>query len=148
MIAAPPGAAVRVPPPCSTGPAMEPPRTILLIDGDEDSQSIFATILRYHGYRVLGALDDETGYQLACDERPDLIVCDPFRQRVRGKRLAEQLRESPVTAGIPVLVLSAVPQHASRIGLAAAALLEKPCKPERVVREVGLHLQAPPALTM
>jgi DNA-binding response OmpR family regulator len=125
---------------------MERPRTILLIDGDEDSQNIFATILRHHGYRVLGALDDETGYRLACDERPDLIVFDPFRQRVRGERLAEQLRESPRTAGIPVVVLSAVPQHASGIGLSAAALLEKPCKPERFVLEVGLHL--PAALTV
>jgi DNA-binding response OmpR family regulator len=119
---------------------METPRTVLLIDGDEDSLRIFAAILEHNGFRVLSARDDDAGLRHVMGDRPDLIVCDPFTLRLHGEHLAARLREDRGSAAIPVLVLSSVPYQASRIGLAAAALLEKPCKPERLLRAVRYHL--------
>ena len=118
-------------------------RTVLLIDGDVDSRTIFSAILAHHDVRTVTAGDADEGFETACEIRPELIVVDPFMRHVAGERLLARLRDDERTSRIPVLVLTTVPSHAALLGVGPAEVLSKPCPPERLVDAVRTRL--PPA---
>ena len=122
---------------------MEPP-TVLIIDGDRDSLNIYSLVLSYHGFRVLVADDGEAGFALACEHQPDLIVLEPFVPGVRGLALLDLLRAEERTAGLRMLVVTAVPSLVE--GLAAMVppgqqYLVKPCQPRYFLAEVQRRLE-------
>ena len=85
---------------------------ILLID---DSAAI-RRMVEYHlteaGYRVLIAVDGETGCELAASQHPDLIILDHQLPGVTGDQVCRMLLESETTARIPVLVSSTLRSRA------------------------------------
>lgn len=114
-------------------------RTVLLVDPHEDSRFINATMLRYHGYRVLEAKNGAEGILLARVERPDLIVTELFVPSARGWKVPELLKGDPRTARIPILALTAFAFLADEQRAWSAGcdgFLTKPCEPARVVQEV------------
>jgi DNA-binding response OmpR family regulator len=122
--------------------------TVLLIDEDRDTLAIFSLILRHHGLRVLQAEDTETGFALAREHQPELIVLEPFVPPVRGVRLTQRLRSDPLTAGLQLLVVTAVPTLMEGPGPMAEwgeGYLVKPCAPRELLAEVQRRLE--PALS-
>ena len=122
--------------------------TVLLIDGDRDSLNIYSLILSHHGFRVLQAHDGETGFSLACEHQPDLIVLEPFLPGVRGLPMMEMLWGEPRTAGLRVLLVTAVPSMVEGVTAVlpwADRYLVKPCQPRYVLAEVQRRLE--PALS-
>ena len=117
--------------------------TVLIIDGDQDSLNIYSLVLSYHGFRVLVADDGETGFALACEHQPDLVVVEPFLPGVRGLAMVEMLRREERTAGLRMLVVTAVPSLVE--GLAAMVpstqYLLKPCQPRYFLAEVQRRLE-------
>jgi two-component system cell cycle response regulator DivK len=115
------------------------PKTVLLVDDDEDSRAICSTILRHHGYHVLEARDGGGGFQMALDVKPDVIVMDLNLPVLDGLAAMKQIKETPETSGIAVIVLTA---RASPADLAQGrdagcdGYLTKPCPPVRVLEEV------------
>ena len=85
---------------------------ILLI---ADSAAI-RRMVEYHlteaGYRVLIAVDGETGCELAASQHPDLIILDHQLPGVTGDQVCRMLLESETTARIPVLVSSTLRSRA------------------------------------
>ena len=122
--------------------------TVLLIDGDQDSLTIYTLILQHHGFRVLQATDGEQGFTMACEHRPDLVVLEPFVALVRGKSIMELLRTDDRTATLQMLMVTAVPnllEDAGSRGELSAEYLVKPCQPRRFLAEVLRRLD--PELT-
>jgi len=119
--------------------------TVLLIDGDSDSLAIFSLILRHHGFRVLVTEDAETGFTMAREEQPDLVVLEPFVPAVRGRRLTEMLRAEERTARLRVLLVTAVPSLVEgelSLGDWAEGYLVKPCQPRFFLAEVQRRLES------
>jgi DNA-binding response OmpR family regulator len=119
--------------------------TVLLIDEDSDSLAIFSLILRHHGFRVLVTQDAETGFTMACEQQPDLVVLEPFFPPIRGRRLTEMLRAEARTAGLRVLLVTAVPSLVEgeiSLGDWAEGYLVKPCQPRSFLAEVQRRLEA------
>ncbi len=115
------------------------PRTVLLVDEDQDSLNIYSMILEHNGYRVLRARGGDEGFQLAASELPDVVVTELHLSGVEGRSLAEQLKIDARTAALPLVAVTSFPVksggHTS--GLAACdARLAKPCSPSRLLREV------------
>lgn len=122
--------------------------TILLIDADRDSLAIFSLILRHHGFSVLEADDAESGYRLAREHQPELIVLEPFVSLLRGMRLTQLLRADPVTAGLQLLVVTAVPslmEAPASYEEWGERYLVKPCAPRELLAEVQRRIE--PALS-
>lgn len=78
--------------------------------------------------------DDESDYRealaLARSSHPDVILLDLSMPKLDGFEVLERLRLDPVTADIPVLVLSARRDDAGKVSglrLGAVDYLEKPC---------------------
>jgi CheY-like chemotaxis protein len=101
--------------------------TALLIDDSRLQRRANEIWLAKAGYHVITATDGEEGLQLARKSLPDVVLLDMILPRLSGPELLHALKQDPLTAGIPVIVLSSLPQsNASKLkSEGAAAYLEK-----------------------
>lgn len=121
--------------------------TVLLIDGDTDSRTIYSLILLHNGFQVLEAADGAVGFELACQHRPDLIVLEPFVPLVEGRPVADLLHGDARTAGLRVLLVTAVPNLLDRPEHAGghwSGCLIKPCQPRIFLAEVQRRIDFTP----
>ena len=81
--------------------------TILIVEDNRRSMLLIRDLLEFHGFRTLEAFDGEEGIARAKAERPDLILMDIQLPGMDGLTAARLLRQDPVTAGIPVVALTA-----------------------------------------
>jgi len=81
--------------------------TILIVEDNEKSLKLVRDVLRYKGYRTLEATTGNEGVRLAREAKPDLILMDIQLPGMDGLTAARLLRQDPVTAGIPVVALTA-----------------------------------------
>jgi two-component system, chemotaxis family, chemotaxis protein CheY len=103
------------------------PRRVLVVDDDESVRAVVAAMLRRAGYEVSEARDGLDALVLARRVQPDAIVTDLNMPRCDGQRLCEELKRDPVTARIPVVVMSGnAPDEMPLRRLGCAAVLHKP----------------------
>ena len=115
------------------------PRTILLADDHEDNRLALLTVLEREGYRTLGAANGEQAVQVAREHLPDLILMDLAMPVMDGRQAMQHLRADERTAGIPIIVLTAMALTVDRDRMVAEGfdgLLIKPCMPPHLVAEV------------
>lgn len=119
---------------------------ILLVEDQQDNQTIYRLILEHAGYTVLHAWDGAEGLRLAREHHPELILMDISVPLVDGWEATRQLKADPATAAIRVVALTAHAfpadrERAARIGF--DDYLSKPVEPSRVLaavrRLVGPH---------
>jgi putative two-component system response regulator len=107
---------------------------VLLVEDSFDELELYALILA-DDVDVLKASRGETGYAVACAERPDVIVLDILMPDMDGWQVRERLRRNPATASIPVLVMTgdddSYEKAIARSDVFAA--LKKPCAPDQLL---------------
>ena len=80
---------------------------ILVVEDNERNLKLLRDVLEYAGYDVRVARTGEDGVTLAVKEPPDLVLMDLQLPGIDGMEALRQLRESPRTAGIPVVAVTA-----------------------------------------
>jgi DNA-binding response OmpR family regulator len=116
---------------------------VLVVDDDEVIRQLIAVNLQLEGFDVSTAVDGQDCLDKVADIDPDVITLDVMMPRLDGWETAVQLRASPDTAHIKVLLITARAQEddkarAREVG--ADAYLTKPFDPNdmiRVVRELA-----------
>jgi CheY-like chemotaxis protein len=96
---------------------------VLYIEDDDVNYMLVERIFEYRPLLTLQhANTGEAGLAMARTERPRLILLDLNLPDMHGADVLRQLRENPVTADIPVVVLSAnaTPSHIERLLSAGA----------------------------
>ena len=81
---------------------------ILLIEDDQDMRDLVAGHLEHTGFDVQKAEDGIKGQALALQYAPDLILLDLMLPKVDGLTLCQRLRRDERTAGIPILMITAL----------------------------------------
>jgi DNA-binding response OmpR family regulator len=81
---------------------------ILCIDDDPDISKILKLRLEPYGVDVLRAFNGMQGYWTALDMRPDLVILDMVMPDGGGNYIMGRLRSHPLTAKVPVLMLTGV----------------------------------------
>ena len=122
--------------------------TILLVEDNHDNRTIYGTILRHVGYDVAEAGSGEEGLELARKLIPALVLMDVAMPGIDGWEATRLLKSDPLTAGIPVVALTAHAmtedrRRAEEVG--CDGYLSKPIEPRRVVEEVRRLLGQAPA---
>lgn len=79
---------------------------VLLVEDDQEFAEMYRLKLEADGYEVSIAGDGEEGLRLALSMRPDLVFLDIRMPRLGGLEMLERLRRDPVTAELPVVILS------------------------------------------
>jgi diguanylate cyclase (GGDEF)-like protein len=108
------------------------PPVILVVDDTKEIRSALTRILAPDGYVVHEAENGAVGFQLAESERPDLILTDVMMPVMSGLELCRNLRAQPDLAEIPLMMITALDDHESRLkGFEAGAddFLSKPFDP-------------------
>ena len=80
---------------------------ILVVEDNERNLKLVRDVLEYVGYDVRVARTAEDGIALAVKERPDLVLMDLQLPGIDGMEALRRLRESPRTADIPVVAVTA-----------------------------------------
>ncbi len=80
--------------------------TVLVVDDDPDIVDLLEVALEGQGYAVLASVGAES-VQVAHDIQPDVILLDINMPGMSGVEVSQRLRADPVTADIPIIVMSA-----------------------------------------
>lgn len=110
-------------------PAALQTATILVADDDRDTRVICGALLRMRGHRVVEAHDGVQCLHLAQSVPVDLVALDLRMPRLDGFGAAVQLRAHPDTRHLPLLVVTALADPASReraLSCGADEVLVKP----------------------
>lgn len=66
--------------------------------------------LERNGFTAKQAFDGKSGLEIAISMKPDLILLDLILPGTSGFDVLKELKESPITSGIPVIIISALEQ--------------------------------------
>lgn len=125
------------------GPAIGPAygRTILLVDDDEHILRSLTMYLESEDFDVRNATGGREALELVAKDPPDLVVLDVMMPEVDGFTVLTALKESPATAHIPVIMLTAKGQDQDVLRgykLGAHAYMTKPVNYSELVDNIQL----------
>ena len=83
---------------------------ILLVEDDSNLREIYGIRLEAEGYNIFSASDGEEALAVAVREHPDLIITDVMMPKISGFDVLDILRNTPDTANIHVIMLTALSQ--------------------------------------
>jgi len=82
--------------------------TVLVVEDNAANLKLVTMLLAHAGHTVLSAVDAETGMTLARSQQPDLVLMDVQLPGIDGLAATALLKQDPVTAGIPIIALTAM----------------------------------------
>jgi signal transduction histidine kinase len=103
--------------------------TLLIIDDDPVARQTLTALLGDCGYRLEEAASGPEGIRKASFLRPEVILLDVMMPGMDGYEVCRRLRNDPALAEVPVIMVTALDDRASRLkGLEAGAddFLSKP----------------------
>src|SRR4026208_2618256 len=83
------------------------PKTVLIIEDEEDAAELFAEMMRVSGFRVVKTSKSRPAISLMSSEKPDEILLDIMMPEISGLDILRQMRREPELANIPVIVVTA-----------------------------------------
>jgi len=83
------------------------PKTVLIIEDEEDAAELFAEMMRVSGFRVVKTSKSRPAISLMSSEKPDVILLDIMMPEISGLDILRQMRREPDLAKIPVIVVTA-----------------------------------------
>ena len=112
---------------------------VLVVDDDEVIRRLIAVNLQLEGFDVSTAVDGQDCLDKVAEIDPDVITLDVMMPRLDGWETAVQLRRSPDTAHIKVVLITARAQEDDKARgrhVGADAYLTKPFDPNEMIRVV------------
>ena len=105
------------------------PKKRLIIEDDPSFSRAVTHIVQMEGYDVISASNGMAGLRMAKDENPDLLILDVMLPGLDGFEICNQLRQDPLTANLPIIMLSAKGQEVDKttgLKVGASEYLTKP----------------------
>lgn len=90
---------------------MENKRVVLLVDDDPLIIQTYQTEFELSGFDVLVANDGATGFKIAQEKKPEIILLDILMPIMTGLETLRKLKDEPGTKEIPVFILTNIGQE-------------------------------------
>ncbi len=120
-------------------------KTILIIEDDKFLRELIVRKLLNEGYDASEALGGEEGIKKVKEERPDLVLLDLILPGIDGFEVLRRMKEDPVLAKIPVIILSNLGQKEDvEKGLKMGAidyLIKAHFTPGEIIEKINLALR-------
>jgi two-component system, cell cycle response regulator DivK len=111
-------------------------QTILYIEDNEYNRKIVRQLVSRTTYRLIEAVDGESGVAQAQKELPDLILMDVQLPKMSGLDATRVLKADPRTSRIPIIVITSFALSGDREKASAAgadSYLAKPYSPRELL---------------
>lgn len=79
---------------------------IMIVDDDKDFLRELKETLYLCGYNIKTVSDSSTAFRIARKIKPDAILLDMKMNKKNGFHVAEELKQSNETSGIPIIAMS------------------------------------------
>jgi DNA-binding response OmpR family regulator len=115
-------------------------KSILIIEDEADLAELLRFNLEREGYTCRCAADGASAREELQRRPPDLVVLDRMLPHTSGDELLSQMKRDPVTASIPVIMLTAKADEADELvgfALGADDYIGKPFSMKLLVARVG-----------
>lgn len=117
---------------------------ILIVDDEDDIREVAALSLEVTAnWTVLTASSGQHGIEVAATNQPEAILMDVMMPGMDGPTTFKRLRSNPLTASIPVVLLTAKVQGVDQrrfAGLGVAGVLFKPFDPLTLAAQISQTL--------
>jgi PAS domain S-box-containing protein len=121
------------------GGEMGPPRDrplVLIVDDEAPARELLASWLEPEGYQLITAGSSSEALAKAAELVPDAITLNMLMPGKGGWDTLYELKKTPVTAAIPVIVVTVVDEPKIGLALGAAEYLVKPVDKEVLLETV------------
>ena len=118
---------------------------VLIVDDLPDNLALLHDALDEAGYTVLVATDGPSAINRARQARPAIVLLDALMPGMDGFEVARRLKADPVTAGIPIVFMTALTETehvVAAFGAGGVDYVTKPLQPREVLARMAVHLQA------
>jgi len=122
----------------------KPPALILIVDDLSENLAVLGNILRTEGYQIAIANSGMQAVSIAESRHPDLILLDVAMPQMDGKEACRRIKQNPLSAGIPVIFLTARSDTDDVVqGFEAGAVdyITKPFRSAELLARVSNHLE-------
>jgi len=119
-------------------------QTILYIEDSPLNITLIEKFLKRYDVKVLSEYHAISGIKRAIKTQPDLILVDIFLPDRNGVNVIQELRQTEITASIPIVALTAMDSHqvqADCLEAGANAFLTKPISKAILVETLREHLK-------
>jgi DNA-binding response OmpR family regulator len=89
-------------------------KRILLVEDDDSLASVYETRLQAEGFDVRRVANGEDALATALTYKPDLVLLDVMMPKVSGFDVLDILRNTPETANLKVVMLTALSQDSDK----------------------------------
>lgn len=89
-------------------------KKILLVEDDDSLAAVYTTRLEAEGFSITRVPNGEDALASAISVRPDLILLDVMMPKVSGFDVLDILRNTPETANLKVVMLTALSQESDK----------------------------------
>ncbi len=118
--------------------------TLLVVDSEPTNRDLLERRLTRHGFGVTTADSGEAGYEMACNTDFDLVIMELLMDGWSGLETLRQLKATPETKDLPVIILSAVDdldQMVECVLAGADDYLISPIRPVLLLARIGASLE-------
>jgi signal transduction histidine kinase/CheY-like chemotaxis protein len=115
----------------------ESKKRILIVDDDRSFLELAERLLLKEGFSAISTNLPRSARQLARTVRPDAILLDILMPDFDGWAVLDALQHDPVTATIPVVILSIIDEKKRAFDAGATAMVAKPVDRAELLRAVN-----------
>jgi two-component system alkaline phosphatase synthesis response regulator PhoP len=115
------------------------PKTILVVDDEQDIRDLLAYNLKQDGFAVVQAANGREALAQVASAKPDLVILDIMMPELDGFETCRAIRTNPETRHLPVIFLTARSAEIDQIlslELGADDYVQKPVSPRVLVARV------------
>jgi signal transduction histidine kinase/DNA-binding response OmpR family regulator len=117
---------------------------VLVVDDEPVARELLATYLTEESFQVTTAATGPEAIEKARRQQPNVITLDILLANGSGFGTLYDLKTTPETAEIPVVVVSVVDQKKMGLALGASEYLIKPVQKDGLIDAVNKHVHARP----
>ncbi|SMC82086.1 Signal transduction histidine kinase [Desulfocicer vacuolatum DSM 3385] len=112
-------------------------KTILVVDDEPDSLAMISNYLSKEGYNVITSTSGYEAIQLAKSHHPFAITLDVIMPEMDGFEVLQNLKQSPETRDIPVIMVSISDDKETGMALGAVGYISKPVNKDLLISEIN-----------
>ena len=101
---------------------------VLIVEDNERNLKLTRDMLEHDGFETIVARDGASGLELA-RSNPDVVLLDIDLPDIDGREVLRRLRADPVTAGLPVVAVTAYAMEGDREDFLSAGFDDYITKP-------------------